>query len=553
MLETLDIHSYALIEDVHIEFDKGFTAITGETGAGKSIMLSAVSLLLGGKGDVSMIRTGFENATICGTFTLEPNGGVEDVLKEMHIPFEDNVVIIRRILKKTGRTLSYVDNVPVNRTALLSITSRLVDISAQHAHQSLLREDKQLQLVDSYSNDKEELDAYQKAYNLHSSLMQSKEEKVKLIAESKREEDYLQFAFQEIDKIDPKEGEDDTLSDAIKKASQYETIHDNISQAIQLFRSNYDEGSILSNLGTGVACLEQASRHDEELASYVARLKSVEIECEDIYESIKDYLSLMTYSQTELDNMQSRLSSLQRLTRKYGPTLTQVLKFRDEVKSKVDALSCGEDDLIQLNKKIEEAHKELLRTASILSSKRKKGSLSLAKEIAQSLHGLGMPHALFSIELHSVTPYYNGSEKANFMLCANPGLEVRPLMEIASGGELSRVMLAIKATLREKDPVATLWFDEVDAGIGGVVASNVATELRHLSESSQILAITHLASIASKADRQLVVRKEVKGQMSYSLIDRVEADDRVKEISRMLSGDSSSHLSLEHAKELLSS
>jgi DNA repair protein RecN (Recombination protein N) len=550
MLETLDIHDYALIEDAHIEFVKGFTAITGETGAGKSIMLSAVSLLLGSKGDVSSIRVGCESASVCGLFVLEQQSSVNQLLQSLNLPAEDDQLIVRRVLKSNGRTLSYINNTPVNRSDLLQITSHLVDISAQHAHQSLLKEEKQLQLVDSYADDGKELSAYQACFTEHSRLVAEREEKIRLMAEGKKEEDYLGFALQEIDRIAPKEGEDEQLADAIHRSSQFENIHDNLQQTVELLRS-YEGGGILSELGQGSDCLEKAAGHDSGLSSYATRLSSVQIECEDIYESLRDYLTHMTYSQEELDDMQSRLAQLQRLMRKYGPTLSQVLSFRDETRSKVDSLTSGETDLADLDKRIASSTSACAEAGRKLSEKRKRGSLALGKEIVSVLHGLGMPHAVLSIQLEPCGMYDKGSERVSFMFCANPGLEIRPLAEIASGGELSRVMLAIKATLREKDPVATLWFDEVDAGIGGVVASNVAKELKHLSLSSQILAITHLASIASKADSQLVVHKEVRDSMSYSLVVPVTGEARIKEIARMLSGDSNSKVSLEHAKELL--
>lgn len=552
MLESLDIHAFALIEDIHIDFTKGFTVITGETGAGKSIMLSALSLLLGGNGSVDSIRVGFDKATVCGCFYLDnPPKELISLLKNLDIDFTENTIIIRRILKSNGRTLSYVNDSPINKASLLELSSFLVDISAQHSHQSLLRNDKQLILLDNFASLENELNNYQTVYNDLNALRKEREEIALKMSSSKREEDYLRYALDEISKVDPKPGEDEMLDEEVFKASKFEDIHDSINEATSILNSSYDGSSTLNNLNNCVEALNKGVKSDKDLSSFQERLKSLTIECEDIYESLKDYLSNMSFSEEELDNMQTRLSQLQRLKKKYGPTLDQVITFKNEIEDKINALINGSDDLEFLDSKIKKIELKLKEVADVLSEKRIKGAKALSKSIEKTLHNLGMPHAVFEIEVVSGEYKITGAESICFKLCANPGLPVRAINEIASGGELSRVMLAIKATLREKDPVGTLIFDEVDAGIGGVVASSVADELINLSTSSQVVAITHLASIACKANVQLVVKKFVKKDMSYTSIIEVKEEERVKEIARMLSGDSETKESLDHARALL--
>ncbi len=553
MLESLSIHAFALIEDIHIDFNKGFSVITGETGAGKSILLSALSLLLGGPGDTQSIRNGFDSASVCGTFIVEnPSKDLKKILSQLSIDIEDNLLIIRRILKSNGRTLSYINDLPIKKSSLINIASYLVDISAQHAHQSLLKSDKQLTLVDNYSESSDLLDNYQILFHQLNKLKEEKKAIVELVASSKREEDYLNYAFEEISKIDPKENEDDTLSDEIHKLSQFENIHENLLNAVEMLNSSYDGGSTINNLNNSIDSLTRASRIDNNLEDYQNRLSSVVLECEDIYESLKDYLQGLSFSQENLDIMQQRLSQLQRIKKKYGPTLSHVIDFRNEIDEKLQSINNSSDDIEYIDKRIKKCNQQLVEIAAQLTSKREKGAKKLGKAIEKSLHSLGMPHATFTANIVKKESLgISGGEGIEFMLSANPGLESRPIKEIASGGELSRVMLAIKSTLRDKDPVSTLVFDEVDAGIGGAVATSVADELINLSTTSQVIAITHLAAIAAKASSQLVVSKFVKNKMSFTSIASVEKEDRTKEIARMLSGDSSSVISLKHAQSLL--
>ncbi len=553
MLESLDIHAFALIEDIHIDFSEGFTVITGETGAGKSILLSALSLLLGGAGDVSTIRSGFNSASVSGCFSFDrQNKEITNLLEELSIEVDDDVIIIRRILKNNGRTLSYLNDQPINKSSLSRLSTMLLDISAQHAHQSLMKSEKQLSLVDGFGECEIQLEKYQEIYHQLSKMEREREDIVKLLASSKREEDYLKFASEELNRVNPKEGEDEELQEEVHKLSKFEEIHDSLANTVDILNGSYEGLSTINNINNSIESLNKASKVDIKIKEYQDRLKSAALECEDIYESLKDYLDEMTFSQSDLDNMQQRLSQLQRIKKKYGPTLENVITFKEEIDEKISALNNGSDDIEYIDNQIKKTKAKLLQVCEALTQKRERGALKLSKAIERSLRGLGMPHASFSIELTPYSDYrISGKQAAVFMLSANPGLEMRPIKEIASGGELSRVMLAIKSTLREKDSVSTLVFDEVDAGIGGEVASKVADELISLSTSSQVIAITHLASIAAKADYQLVVKKYVKKNMSFTSIDEVKDDERVKEVARMLSGDSESTISLKHASSLL--
>lgn len=552
MLECLDIHAFKLIEDIHIDFNDGFSVITGETGAGKSIMLSALSLLLGGKGDVSAIRVGFDSATVIGQFFLDKKDDeLKNFLLENNIKIEDDTLIIKRVIKINGRTLSYINNETINRNVLRELSSYLIDISAQHAHQSLMKKSKQLLLLDSYGVPNTLLQAYQETYKKLIQLENERKRIEEVINSSRAQEDYLKFAYEEIKNIDPKENEDDELEDKIRKISQFEQIHENVELITEILSNSLDGNSTLNNLDKCSEVLEQVKAKDLSLIELSSRMKSCKLEVEDIFETLKDYLDNMEYSQIELDEMQSRLAALQKLKKKYGPTLNNVISFYQNINDKIDTLNNGEDEIVYIENKIKRTKILLKERAFDLSSKRKIVASALSLSIENKLNNLGMNRASFLINLSEKDYSLDGIDDISFLMSANVGIEKREIKEIASGGELSRVMLAIKATLSEKDNLSTLVFDEVDAGIGGEVASNVANTLLDLSLSSQVIVISHLASIAAKANHHYVVKKFVKDELSYTTIVKLENENRVVEIARMLSGDTNSKVSLDHAKSLL--
>ena len=552
MLECLDIHAFKLIEDIHIDFKEGFSAITGETGAGKSIMLSALTLLLGAKGDTTSIRNGFDSATVIGQFYIDKKDSeLLRFLDENNINLDDDTIIIKRIIKTNGRTLSYLNNEAVNRNLLSQLASYLIDISAQHAHQSIMKKSKQLNLLDSYGEFFELLKDYQTTYNKVKELTDEKTRIEQVILASRQQEDYLRFAYEEINSVDPKDNEDDELDDKIKRISQFEQIHDNISLILDILSNSYESSSTLNNIDKCNEILDKVKRRDDTIIPLSARMKSCALELDDIYETLKDYLDNMQYSQIELDEMQSRLSQLQKLKKKYGPSLANVMNFKNDIDSKIKALTNGEDDIIFIENQLKKTKIELKQKAYTLSSERKKAAVKLSSSIEERLKKLGMQHASFAVDLSEKDFSLDGIDDITFLMSANPGVQKRDIKEIASGGELSRVMLAIKATLSEKDNLSTLVFDEVDAGIGGQVATNVADTLLELSKTSQVIVITHLASIASKANSHLMVKKSVKSNLSFTTIVELNKDERVVEIARMLSGDINSEVSLEHAKTLL--
>jgi len=553
MLERLEIHHYALIDDVAIDFGEGFSVITGETGAGKSIILGALALLLGERSDAQAIRSGCEAATVSATFFLGDNVPpmIGAYLQENDLALEDGTLLLSRNVRSNGRSSASIQGRAATRGDLTLLGEELLDISAQRDHQSLLSSANQLVVLDAFGNCHAERQVYQDLFKKVQALEQEQKQLKKNLQDSAREAEFLKFAVDEISKANAQVGEDEELADQIRTISSFEQIHDSLSLATTLLHGSDTGASLLGSLHQAGKQIGLASKSDSNLTEFHQRLESTSIELEDIYESLRDYLSSMSFSQMELDQMQGRLALLQRLKKKYGHSLEAMLSFKTESEEKLLQSEQGEDLLLDLEKKLGQTQASMYKAATLLTEVRKKSSLTLQKEIEETLRTLGMKEALFTIDVIGATPSINGADSIAFMICANPGLESRPIKDVASGGELSRIMLALKTTLSHHDRVETLIFDEVDAGIGGSVALSVAKQLKKLSKSHQVLVITHLASIASQADAHLVVSKEVTKGMSFSHIQQVQGPRREQEIARMLSGDEASEVGLIHAKQML--
>ncbi|NMA21942.1 MAG: DNA repair protein RecN, partial [Spirochaetales bacterium] len=545
----LEIHNYALIEDSVIEFDDHFTVISGETGAGKSIILGALSLLLGQRADAQAIRSGTDSATVAASFYLEHiPGALAAFLARESLHLEEQTLIIRRTIKANGRSSVSIAGAMATLADLGSITTELFDISAQRDHQSLLSPAKQLAVLDAYGQCEEQLSTYRAAYDEHQRLIKAHRVMVKEMEQAQREADYLRFSIDEIAQVDPKAGEDEELAQEAKVIASAEQLHEAVHLAVSHL---HDSSAALPMLHQAHQEIKEASKIDSSLSTLAQRLDEAYIEVQDIYESLRDYLGQINFSATELDRLQSRLALLQRLKKKYGPTLDAVITFYEDGLRRLELGEEGEVALKELEGQIERANELMLIEAEKLSVERKKAAKLLQSTVEEKLQHLGMQQARFEIAFEQIAPTSVGIDAVNFEICANPGMDLLPIKAVASGGELSRIMLAVKTSLAAADEIPTLIFDEVDAGIGGSVALAVAQQLQQLGQTHQVVVITHLASIASRADRHLVVHKEIHQSMSRSHITAVEDEARRREIARMLSGDAQSSESLDHASKLL--
>lgn len=550
MLESLDIGNLALIEDIHIDFHSGFNVLTGETGAGKSIILGALGLLLGEKADGSAVRFGAEEATVSAVVSIDESHRLASWLQEHAVEPDEGGILIRRVVKSIGRGTIHVQSVPMTRADLGIIADALFDIHGQHEHQSLLHADRQLQVLDSFGALGRQVDDFARLYRKLEEAKEKQQILQKSIAQEGKEEEYLRFVSEELQRAALKEGEDVQLEDETRVLSQYEAIHGNLELVRDSLKGSDSEGAA-GALGTALQSCKRAAKADPSLVELCQRLESLLLEAQDIAESVRDRLASMSFSRSRLDELQSRLALLQRLKKKYGPSLSDMIAFRDSTMQRLAGAERSDAELQELDRLVGELEMQMESAATALSDERMRHARKLETQIALRLARLGMPHVVFTINVQQCQPTFRGADRVDFTFSANPGEPKRSLREIASGGELSRVMLAIKTVLAEADDVETLVFDEIDAGIGGSVAIAVGEHLAELAASRQVVAITHLASIAVHADRHLVVHKEISAGRTYTRIKQVDGEERVQEIARMLAGDARTDAAVAHARSLL--
>ena len=544
MLESLHVRNYVLIDSLDLDFSDGFTVITGETGSGKSIILGALSLLLGQKADKEAVRKGSEMAEVSGTFSI----GSSEVLSwcnDHEIEVEDNTLVLRRVIRSNGRSTYSVNGTALNRSEGEELGMLLVDVSSQHAHQSLMKNDVLRKVLDEASSSLEALDSYRASYKelmeTEDKLKQTKE----LMERSSEEADYMKYCLSELENADLKVGEEEELKEKLSLQASSEYIAENLSSAQDELKSAQ------SSLSEALSYIRKAEKKDPSLLQYSERLESQSIETEDIFESIRDYLSSMSFSETEIEMMNQRISLIQRMKRRFGGSVEAAIEQRENFREKLKLISDSSDVISSLEKKMDKLSKEVEDKAQKLTSLRKKGATAFSKHIEEKLHRLGMEASVFTIAvtpLSSPGPY--GKDKIEYLISANKGEKTSLIQETSSGGELSRLMLAMKTSMEGSGSVDTMLFDEVDAGIGGRVATCVAKELRQLSQSKQVITITHLSQIASKADRHYKVYKYEENGRTISHIKLLDGEERVRELARILSGDES-EISLEHARKML--
>lgn len=573
MLEDLTIKDFALIDYDYLEFKEGFTVLSGETGAGKSILIGALSFLLGGKAEVSQIRTGKKEASVCGTFVIKAEK-VRDVLTEedeplnscewlkMHgIEVENNRVLLRRFIKDTGKSSAWINDTPVTRNELSQFSSFLVDIHGQHEHQSLMKVLEHRKYLDDRAGITGDVELFTKEYAELVSKRKELEKYSMSDSERLRNLDMMTFAVKEISEAKLKKDEDVSLEEEQSRLVSYEKIYSDIV-SINQSMSN-DEKSVVSLMKKIRRDTSHLVELDKSIAELDGRLESAFYELSDVADEFCNYQNSLVFDQNRLQQVEDRLSLIYNLKKKYASSvnapLSEVFDYFENAQHYIEENGEGNNYKEKLEVEIKNLEKELLISAESLSKKRKETAIILNTEVNEILSKLGMKGTRFEVSIKQKSgtdlqqncgPY--GKDDIEFMISANPGNPLLPLAKIASGGELSRVMLALKTIFAQTDSVDTLIFDEIDTGIGGEVAVAVGLHLKNLAKKRQIFCITHLASIAVYADNQIKIEKTVSGEITSSNVHVIEGEERVSEIARMLSGDSDTQQSLEHARLLLS-
>ena len=561
MLEDLTIKDFAIIDQITIEFSKGFTVLSGETGAGKSILIGALSFLLGGKAEVSQIRSGSGEASVSGTFLLDnPDPEMKSWLTEHGIEAENNRVLLRRFIRLNGKSGAWIGSVPATRSDLAEFSALLIDIHGQHEHQSLMKVSEHRKFLDSLAGITDEVCAFT---SLYTSLIEKRRILEQLNSddgERLRKIDMYTFAVKEISDANLKDGEDENLAEEEARLASYEKLYSGIESVREMLDGSEE---------SAVPLLKRIRREnqtiaalDKTIAALDTRLENAFYELSDIAEEFNSYSQKLVYDPARLAEVQERLSLIYDLKKKYASSqsapLSEIFDYLEKAQTMLEQLGSGAQNKEALAEEIAELEKRVYIAAKKISEKRQNIGSILSNEVSNILKTLGMGNARFSVNITEKAgsnveqrcgPF--GMDNIEFLISANAGSPLLPLARIASGGELSRVMLALKTIFARIDTVPTLVFDEIDTGIGGEVAVAVGSHLKKLAASRQIFCITHLASIAVYADNQIKIEKGVEEGKTSSHVREVRGEERAAEIARMLSGDSDSEQSLEHARSML--
>jgi DNA repair protein RecN (Recombination protein N) len=563
MLTNLIVQNYALLDEVNIEFSSGLNILTGETGSGKSILIGALGLILGSRATKDAIRSGMDSATVEGLFEWKSDEPMIPLPEDLDIEIDDRTLIIRRDVTRDGRSRCTVNGHPVTVTVLKRLGEFLVDLHGQHDHQSLLDQRTHINFLDGFGDIKRLKEQVAHAFRHFSgaarALKQLDEEN---LATRERRELY-QFQLEELEKADVYPGEEDALETEL-------AVLEHAEQLIQVASTAYEalsqrEDAVIDQLIQIIRSLEDIERIDVSLSEPVSNARSARYYLDDVVVFLQQYRDRIEFDPVRLDEVQERLEQLKMLKRKYGGTLKEVCVYRDRMADEINRLETADEHRAELEEALEQARKNLTAKAEKLSTARKKTASRMETRVVKELTELGMKKTRFQVHIgwHEVADgpiviegksYQadaSGMDHVEFLISPNQGEELKPLVHIASGGEISRVMLALKVILAESDQVRTLVFDEVDLGIGGRIAESIGQKLKLLSQSHQVLCITHLHQVACWGHTHFTVHKESSRGRTVTQINHLDQDGRVQEIARMLAGETVDDMAVTHAREIL--
>ncbi|SHI54440.1 DNA replication and repair protein RecN [Malonomonas rubra DSM 5091] len=549
MLTDLIVKNFAIIENLHVQFGAGFNVLTGETGAGKSIVIDAVNLLLGGRARGEVIRTGTDEATVEAIFDLVGESSVKDKLAEQGLENDDEL-LVRRIVSRSGKNRVFVNGSTVTLAQLRELTSKLVNIYGQHEHQNLQRIETHLPFLDDFAGLGPQLDEYRDALQNWQQLQQQLDSLNLAERERQQRLDMLTFQQQELAAAKLVVDEDQELEQERSLLQNAEKLTAATSGGYEVLYAG--QQAVCSQLGLVADQLEALQGVDPQLADLSERVRSSLFNLEDVAAELRSYAEKLEFEPHRQEQVEERLALLTSLKRKYAPTIDELLSYQVDIETELATLSDVEGHRDQLLQRLSVAEQQVMTRGGELSKLRRQAAEKLSAAVERELADLAMPKAEFSLQLAALqTPSADGLERGEFYLAANPGEPAQPLAKIASGGELSRIMLALKRSAPEADGVRTLIFDEVDAGIGGEAATAVGEKIGRLAGQLQVLCVTHLPQVAAFADQHYQVAKQELDGRTSTRLQRLAADERVAEMARMLGGAHVSGSTLEHARELI--
>ena len=552
MLVELLVENYAVVERVRVRFHAGLNLLTGETGSGKSIVVDALGLLFGGRASADMVRSDAERARVSGIFEAPRSAALREILDAAGVDAEDGEILIEREILAGGKSRAFAASRPVTAALLRQIAPFLGDIHGQHEQQRLFSADAQLEMLDDFGETGAERAQTASLFAEWRRVKRELEELERSEQERLRSMDLWSFQRNEIDGARLKPGEDVELENERRVQKNVARLQESANAA---YSALYDSAnSAATQMRTALKRVEELCRIDGSLQPVADALKPAEIAVDEASSALRDYLDRLEADPDRLENIEARLAQMDRLKRKYGSSIDEILAFLEDVRSKIGSVESAGERRTSLAAEVERLSKEYEAAAARLTKLRREAAQRLARAVERELASLAMQKTTFELRLEKADWSERGADRVQFLISANPGEEPRPLERIASGGELSRVALALKTCLQQ--PAAsgaplTLVFDEIDAGIGGAVAESVGRRLKKLAASNQVLCVTHLAQVAGFADHHYVVEKrEVKGR-TQAEIEELSAEQRKREIGRMLSGERVTAEALKHAEQLI--
>lgn len=551
MLTTLHIENYALIREADIHFGSGFVAITGETGAGKSIMLGALGLLLGQRADSAVLADKGRKCVVEAQFDIA-GLQLESLFAEADVDYDDRL-IIRREITPAGKSRAFVNDTPVQLPFLKTLGSHIIDIHSQHQTLTLADSSFRLHLLDTLNTKYLTLNTYQSAYADYTALKRQLEELTSTEAQNRRDQDYLQFQYDELAAAALVVDEQESLEQESQLLAHAEAVREGLATASRAVDDDSDQ-SVLARLRQAKTALTHIAPYHPEAETILARLDSSLIELDDINSDLQSVADGITYSPERQQQVDDRLALIYRLQKKHGvDSVAALIAIRDDLDSRLQSISTLDSRIQELMEQVDKAFAKLQAAADALTANRRKAGTELAKNILPTLYDLGMPEARFCVEL-TPQPTYGpmGHDAVSFLFNANRGGDLRDLSKVASGGELSRLMLAVKSMLTTRSLLPTVVFDEIDTGVSGDISVAVGRIMCRMAERMQVVAITHLPQIAARASQHLKVYKETAADRTVSRIRELAPQERITEVATMLSSDPPTPAALQTARELMS-
>ena len=550
MLNQLSVRNVAVIDKLDINLHDGVSVLTGETGAGKSIIIDSINMILGDRANKELVRYGTDKAIVQAVFDAPKS--VINILEENDIDVEDETVIITRQVTKEGKSVARINGMVVTLNILREISDRLINIHGQHDNQALLTPIRHITFLDTYADNEEYINRYKDILSKKreiekkiSSLEMDEQEKMQRI-------DLLEYQVNEIKKASLEKGEEDDLREQRDIYTNAEQITKSVNEAYMNLYEGDEIQSAYDGISIAVNEISQISDLNPQLKSIYDTLNEIMYSLEDTAHEIKEFGETVEFDEQTLNEIEERLDLISRLKRKYGNSIEEILEYLKKAESEINDIKLSDERTNELKEELKNITKELKEKGNVLTQRRENAAKVLEENIEKSLHELNMEKSKFKVSIENDGTFYdNGMDKVEFLISTNPGEPLKPLVKIASGGELSRVMLAIKSILADSDGVDTMIFDEIDTGVSGKAAMSIAKKLAVIAKNKQVICITHLPQLTAMADNHYLIQKNTDGEMASTTLKELDEEGRELELARIIDGGEVTELALSHAKQML--